>query len=156
MPSYTPSTLATLRDRRLDGERQAERVLARALGARREAEAEAERLEARLEQARAALQASRAPGPTVEVESAAELQARRRFWSRHETDVGSASETLQRHRTGPLADAISGDEAARQAHLRARQRREVVEKAIARREAAGRRQQERRAETEIDDRARRR
>jgi hypothetical protein len=41
---------------------------------------------------------------------------------------------------------------ARAAHLRARGRREVVERAIARREAALRRELERRAEAAMDDR----
>ena len=99
MPSYTQRSLATLRDRRIDEERQAERALAGALAAQREAEAETARLDARVGVARAAL------------------------------------------------------EDARAACARARQRREVVDKAIARREAVARREAERRAEAEIDDRA---
>ena len=105
MPSYTQRSLATLRDRRIDEERQAERALADAL------------------------------------------------WARRQVELADASSALATHRAGPLAAAVGAAEDARAACARARQRREVVDKAIARREAVARREAERRAEAEIDDRA---
>jgi len=59
---------------------------------------------------------------------------------------------LARYRREDLARAIEADAAARAAHVRARQRREVVEKAIARRQAAARREADRREEAAMDDR----
>ncbi|HWA09875.1 MAG TPA: hypothetical protein VG838_10530, partial [Opitutaceae bacterium] len=55
------------------------------------------------------------------------------------------------HGARVLEPAARAEAAARAAHLRARQRREVIERAITRREAAGRLQRARRAEAEADD-----
>jgi type II secretory pathway component PulJ len=152
MPSYTQRPLATLRDRRLDEERQFERALAEAVARQRRAEDEAARLEIRVGEARAALERSRGTPPGAE--SAAAAQTRRRFWARREGELRAASAALASHRDGALAEALRAVEAARAACARGRQRREVVDKAIARRAAAGRREAERRAEAEVDDRAR--
>jgi len=148
--------LGTLLRLRVDGERAAERVLATAAAARRTAEAEEARLAAQLEAARAAIAAARRDGDDVgsHGERAADAQGRRRFWARLEVQAGAAAEALARQRTQELARAIDTDAAARAAHVRARQRREVVEKAIARREAAARREAERREEAAQDDQAR--
>jgi hypothetical protein len=151
MPSYTQRSLATLRDRRIDEERQAERALAGALAAQREAEAETARLDARVGVARAALEDARGVRPAAQSASAA--QAERSFWARRQVELADASSALATHRAGPLAAAVGAAEDARAACARARQRREVVDKAIARREAVARREAERRAEAEIDDRA---
>ena len=70
--------------------------------------------------------------------------------------VAVATDALASHRAGALARAIAADEAARAAHLKAHQRREVVDKAIARRRAARERERERRAEAAVDDLPRRR
>ena len=126
--------------------------MATALAARREAEAEAARLDARVDLARAALADARAT-PAVSG-SAAEAQAERRFWARREAELGEASAALAVYRAGPLAAAAGAAETARDACVRARQRRVVVDKAIARREAAARRDADRRAEAEVDDRGR--
>jgi hypothetical protein len=157
MKSYgraSAGVLGTLRRLRVDGERAAERVLATAAAARRTAEAEEARLAVQLEAARAAIAAARRDGDDVggPGERAAEAQGRRRFWARLEAEAGAAAEALARHRTQDLARAIDADGAARAAHVRARQRREVVEKAIARREAVARREAERREEAAQDDR----
>ena len=147
--------LGTLLRLRVDGERAAERGLAAAAAARRTAEAEEARLAAQLEAARAAIAAARRDGNAggkVGHERAADAQGRRRFWARLETQAGAAAEVLARHRTHELVRAIDADAAARAAHVRARQRREVVEKAIARRDAAARREATRREEAAQDDR----
>jgi hypothetical protein len=157
MKSYgRPSggVLGTLLDLRVEGERQAERALAVAVGARRTAEVEAERLEVAVGAAQAAVAAARRDGgEAASGVRAADLQARRRYWARLEEQVVAAADVLARYRANELARAIDADAAAHAAHLRARQRREVVEKAIARRQAAARRETERRAEAELDDRA---
>jgi len=157
MKSYgraSAGVLGTLLRLRVDGERAAERALAVAAAARRTAEAEEARLAVQLEAARAAIAAARRNGDDVgsRGERAADAQGRRRFWARLDAQAGVAAGALARHRTQDLARAIDADAAARAAHVRARQRREVVEKAIARREAAARREAERREEAEIDDR----
>jgi hypothetical protein len=159
MKSYgRPSggVLGTLLDLRVEGERQAERVLAAAAAARRTAEVQAARLVAEVAAAQAAVAAARLdagqrPGGAERV---AEAQERRRYWARLERTAAAAVEVHARYRAGDLARAIDADAAARAAHLRARQRREVVEKAIARREAAARRDADRRAEAAADDLAR--
>ena len=86
-------------------------------------------------------------------ERAADGQARRRFWARLEGQSGAAAEALAHHRVNALALAVEAQTAARAAHVRARQRREVVDKAIARRQAAARLAAERREEAAMDDRA---
>jgi hypothetical protein len=155
MPSkYSSTALAALQERRLDGERQAERALAEALGAKRRAETRAAELEAAVGAARAGWQAARAGGGIAPT-SAADAARQRRYWARLEAMVREAEAARQAHVTGALAAALRESEAARAAHLVARQRREVVDKAIARREAAARLDGQRRAEAELDDRARR-
>jgi len=159
MKSYgraSAGVLGTLLRLRVDGERAAERVLATAAANRRTAEVEEARLAAKVEAARAAIAAARRDGADVggPGERAADAQGRRRFWARLEAQAGAAAEALARHRTQDLARAIDADAAARAAHVRARQRREVVEKAIARREAVARREAERREEAAQDDQVR--
>ena len=156
MKSYgraSGGVLGTLLDLRVEGERQAERALAAASSAARAARAEDERLAAEWEAARAALAtARRDDGPVGAGERAADGQVRRRFWARLEGRSGAAGVALADHRANALARALEADAAARAAHVRARQRREVVEKAIARRQAAARLAAERRAEAVMDDR----
>ena len=159
MKSYgraSAGVLGTLLRLRVDGERAAERVLATAAANRRTAEVEEARLAAKVEAARAAIAAARRDGADVggPGERAADAQGRRRFWARLEAQAGAAAEALARHRTQDLARAIDAEAAARAAHVRARQRREVVEKAIARREAVARREAERREEATQDDQVR--
>jgi hypothetical protein len=157
MKSYgraSGGVLGTLLDLRVEGERQAERALAAASAAARAARAEEARLAAEWEVARAALATVRRDdGPVGSGERAAEGQARRRFWARLEGRSGAAGAALADHRANALARALEADAAARAAHVRARQRREVVEKAVARRQAAARLVAERRAEAIQDDRA---
>jgi hypothetical protein len=164
MKSYgtaSRSALHTLLDLRRAGEQDAERALAAAAVALREAEAEAARLVGKVEAAQAAVAAARRYGDHVgdDVgndssggERAADAQARRRFWARLEAEAKRAAEVLARYRKDDLARAIDADAVARAAHLRARQRRAVVDKAIARRQAAARREAERREEAANDDR----
>ena len=159
MKSYgraSEGVLGTLLRLRVDGERAAERALAAAAAARRTAEAEEARLAAQLDAARGAIAAARRDGDDVgsRGERAADAQGRRRFWARLEARAGAAAEALARHRTQDLARAIDADAAARAAHVRARQRREVVEKALARRDAVARREAERREEAAQDDQVR--
>jgi hypothetical protein len=141
-----------LQKRRLDGERQAETALAGALAELRRAEARDAELESAAVGARSAWAAARtgAPLPTTAVEAAAQFQ----YGARLEAAVKAALGARDTHRAGALALAIRDAEAARAAHLVARQRREVVDKALARRAAAERLDRERRTEAELDDRAR--
>src|SRR5437868_5915460 len=130
MKSYgraSGGVLGTLLDLRVEGERQAERALAAASAAARAAGAEEARLAAEWEAARAALaMARRDDGPVGSGERAADGQARRRFWARLEGQAGEAATALADHRASVLARAMAADAAARAAHVRARQRREVV------------------------------
>jgi flagellar biosynthesis chaperone FliJ len=146
--------LYTLRDLRVTGERQAEQALAQAVAAVRRAEAERDRLAAKVTEARAAVAGARAtPSPALTVADALTV---RRFWARLEAEAQAASDVLERHRTTTLAAALQAEVAARASHLRARQRREVVDKAIARREAQQRQERQRREEAAADDLAQRR
>ena len=115
--------------------------------------AEEGRLAAALAEAGAAIAAARldAGGELDGGLRAVEAQARRRYGARLEAQAGTAAEALAGHRANALERAIAADAAARAAHLRARQRREVVEKAIARRQATARQQAERREEAAADD-----
>ena len=149
-----PDALDALAAMRHDQERQAERVVAASVAARREAEAEEARLGLVVTDARAALAAARRDSGGDQ--RAGEAQAQRRFWSRLEGQIAVATVALASHRAGALARAVAADEAARAAHRKAHQRREVVDKAIARRRAARARAHERRAEAEVDDLPRRR
>jgi hypothetical protein len=153
MSSYV---LYTLRDLRTDGERQAERALAEAAAARRRADEEAARLEIRVAKAQMARQAARDGALEPRAESAADAQVRLRFWSRLDAEAQACAAAATNHRADVCEPAARAEGAARAAHLRARQRREVVDKAIARREAAGRLDQSRRAEAAADDLAQRR
>jgi len=153
MSSYA---LYTLRDLRLTEERQAEQALGEALAGVRRAEAETERLTARTVEARAAEVAARAVEPASSSVSAAAAQTARRFSERLRLVTRAAVEALDRHRVEVVTPAVRAEATARAAHLRARQRREVVEKAIARREALRRQGQERREEAVADELAQRR
>lgn len=133
MASYALDTLLGLR---IDSERQAERALGAAAAAHRRALDEGRRLEARAAEARAALAAARQTGSGSQPESAADAQARLRFWSRLEAAAHAARAAVAAHQVSTIEPASQAEAAARAAHLRARQRREVVEKAIARRRAA--------------------
>jgi flagellar biosynthesis chaperone FliJ len=151
MSSYA---LYTLRDLRIAEERQAEQALGGAAALVRRTEVETTRLAAHLVEARAAEAAARAG--TSAPATAAEAQTARRFSERLRLATRTALETLERHRAEVVTPAVRAEAAARAAHLRARQRREVVEKAIARREALRRREQERREEAAADDLGQRR
>ena len=157
MKSYgtaSRSSLHTLLDLRRAGEQDAERALAVAAAARRAAEANEARLVGEVETAGAAVTAARRDSDNVgagAAERAADVQGRRRFWARLEARAAATVEALERYRKEGLARALDADAAARATHVRARQRREVVEKAIARREAVARRDAERREEAIQDD-----
>ncbi len=153
MSSYA---LYTLRDLRVAEERQAEQTLGEAAATVRRAEVETERLIARTAEARAAEVTARATEAASGDASAARAQTGRRFSERLRLATRTAVEALDRHRAEVVAAAERAEATARAAHLRARQRREVVEKAIARREALHRREQERRAEAAADDLGQRR
>jgi flagellar biosynthesis chaperone FliJ len=153
MSSYA---LYTLRDLRITEERQAEQALGKAMAVVRRAGAETERLTARTVEARAAEVAARATGTASASTSAAEAQTGRRFSERLRLATLAAVEALDRHRAEIVTPAQHAETAARAAHLRARQRREVVEKAIARCEAVRRGEQARREESAADDLAQRR
>jgi len=155
MTSYKPVTersrdaLDALAALRLDEERHAERAVAVGAAARREAEAEEARLAGVVTDARAVLAAARCDGGGAE--PAGQAQARRRYWAGLERQIAVAADALAVHRAGVLARTIAADEAARAAHRKAHQRREVVDKAIARRRATRDRERERRAEAAQDD-----
>ena len=153
MSSYA---LYTLRDLRLTEERQAEQALGEAMAGVRRAEVETDRLTAKTVEARAAEVAARASETSSTSARADTAQTARRFSERLRLATRTAVEALDRHRAQVVAPAERAEAAARTAHLRARQRREVVEKAIARREALRRREQERREEAAADELAQRR
>jgi flagellar biosynthesis chaperone FliJ len=153
MSSYA---LYTLRDLRVTEERQAEQALGEAMLGVRRAEVETERLTARTVEARAAEAEARATETLSASASAAAAQTARRFSERLRLATRAAVEALDRHRAQVVTPAERAEATARAAHLRARQRREVVEKAIARREALRRREQERREEAAADELAQRR
>ena len=153
MSSYA---LYTLRDLRVAEERQAERALGEAAAVVRRAAVETERLSARTVEARAAEVAARATEVASGAATVARAQTARRFSERLRLATRTAVEALERHRVEIVTAAERAEATARAAHLRARQRREVVEKAIARREALRRREQERRAEAAADDLGQRR
>jgi flagellar biosynthesis chaperone FliJ len=152
MSSYA---LYTLRDLRIAEERRAEQALGEAAAIVRRAELETTRLTAHTVEARAAEAAARATAPAAPG-SSAQAQTVRRFSERLRVATRTAVETLERHQAQVVTPAVRAEAGARAAHLRARQRREVVEKAIARREALRRREQERREEAAADDLGRRR
>jgi flagellar biosynthesis chaperone FliJ len=152
MSSYA---LYTLRDLRIAEERQAEQALGEAAALVRRAELETTRLAAHLVEARAAEAAALATEPAAPT-TAARAQTVRRFSERLRLATRRAVEALERHRAQVVTPAMRAEAAERAAHLRARQRREVVEKAIARREALRRREQERREEAVADDLGQRR
>ncbi len=153
MSSYA---LYTLRDLRVAEERQAEQALGEAAAVVRRAAVETERLGARTVEARAAEVAARATEVASDAATVARAQTARRFSERLRLATRTAVEALERHRVEIVTVAERAEATARAAHLRARQRREVVEKAIARREALRRREQERRAEAAADDLGQRR
>ena len=145
------SVLSSLLAVRAAEEGRAERALAAAVAARTGAEAEEARLVAEVERARREVEEHRregdAPGARV-----AEVVARRHFWARLAAGVDAAWAVLESFRRDTLASARRAELDARAAHLRARQRREVVERGRARREAARARVLEQRAEAAADDR----
>jgi flagellar export protein FliJ len=151
MSSYA---LYTLRDLRIAEERRAEQALGEAAAIVRRVEIETTRLTAHTVEARAAEAAARATASAPA--TAAEAQTVRRFSERLRRATRAAVEALERHRAQVVTPAVRAEAAARAVHLRARQRREVVEKAIARREALRRREQERREEAAADDLGQRR
>ncbi|HSY41146.1 MAG TPA: hypothetical protein VLA79_16515 [Polyangia bacterium] len=154
MSSYA---LYTLRDLRVAEERQAEQALGEAAAVVRRAEVETERLTVRMAEARAAELTARATEAASSASAtAARAQTAQRFSERLRLATRVAVEALDHHRVEIVTAAERAEAAARAAHLRARQRREVVEKAIARREALRRREQERRAEAAADDLGQRR
>jgi hypothetical protein len=70
--------------------------------------------------------------------------------------VTTAACTRAAHRAGPLAAAARADADARAAYTHARQQREAIDKAVARRAASVRRDTDRRAQAATDDRISRR
>ena len=148
MSSYV---LYTLRDLRIDGERQAERALAAAAATRRRADEETARLKTRVAEAQAARRLARENLDAQGAGSAADAQARLRFWSRLDAEARACTLAVAAHRQTAGEPAVRAEAQARAGLLRARQKREVVDKAIARREAAGRLDKSRRAEAAADD-----
>jgi flagellar biosynthesis chaperone FliJ len=146
------SALQTLLALRLDGERRAEQALANAMHAFARAMADSEALAARAADARAeAAAAKTAEGAETSVESAADAQARRRFRRRLDDAAVRSDDAVRAHRRDVVTPAEQAVATARAEHLRSRQRREVVEKTIGRRESARRLQQDRRSEAAADD-----
>ena len=80
----------------------------------------------------------------------------RRYWARLAEVVAAAEGALATHRVGTLTGAAQAEAEARGAYGRARQQREVIDKALAHRAARARREADRRAEAANDDRISRR
>jgi len=147
------AALQALCEVRRAAERQAEQELARAAAELGRARAEAERLAAVLAACRARLDSARghAPGGGP----AAAWLAEHRYLARLEGEVATAARATETHARGVLGEAAQAEARAREQHQRARGRREVVERAAARRAAVWRRDQERRAEVTADELAQR-
>jgi hypothetical protein len=145
------SVLSSLLAVRAAEEGRAERALAAAIAARADAEAEEARLAAAVGRAGRELEERRreVDAPDARV---AEVVARRHFWARLAAGVDAAAAVLDAFRRDALASARRAEVDARAAHLRARRRREVVARALSRREAARERVREQRAEAAADDR----
>lgn len=127
--------------RRVDEER-AERALAQAMTARVGVEEAAGRLAEAAAKARAQLATRRkdAPSSTSSTVRAADALAQRRFLERLEARALACEAAVTVHARERLEPARRDEAEARAAHLRARTRREVVERAITRREEARRRE----------------
>jgi hypothetical protein len=151
MADARTNVLSSLLAVRAADEGRAERALAAAIAARAHAEAEETRLIDEVERARRELGERRrevdAPGAR-----AAEAVARRHFWARLVAALDAKAAVVEAFRRDDLPPARRAEVDARAAHLRARQRREVVERALARREATRVRLLEQRAEADADDR----
>jgi hypothetical protein len=145
------SVLSSLLALRAAEEGRAERALPAAIAARAGAEAEEARLVAEVERARRELEEHRGAGDATGAR-VAEVVARRHFWARLAAGVDAAALALESFRRDALASSRRAEVDARAAHLRARRRREVVERALCRREAARVRVLEQRAEAAVDDR----
>jgi hypothetical protein len=139
---------------RQEHERRAERALAATPAARARAEAEAARLTAAVESARATLAARRQDLDLGGDARAGDALGRQRFYARLAGDVEARLGAARAFEAQTLAPARAAEAPARAAHLRARQRREVVERALERRAAAARREADRREEAAADDLAR--
>jgi hypothetical protein len=143
--------LASLLELRRDEERRAEGAVAEAAKLRAQAEVEAARLAEDAERARAAL-ADRRREEAPAGECAADALGRLRFFERLAAAAAERAAALERFRRDVLDPARRAEDDARAAHLGARQRREVVERALERRAAAAKLERERRAEAAADDR----
>jgi flagellar biosynthesis chaperone FliJ len=146
--------LHTLCQVRLAAERQAEQQLGPAAALLARARDHQVRLAAELDAVRAGRDRTRAGALTPS--SAGALQVERRYAARLDAELRAAVAAVEAHVAGPLAAAAAALDRARANHLRARQRREVVERAITRRQAARRLEDARRAEAANDDLAQRR
>jgi hypothetical protein len=153
MPSYAPGRLRTLR---VEAERRAALVLAAATAALRGAQAIDERLAAGAAAAVETLASARASAGRSTPARAVEAHMTRRYWARLGEAVTIAACMRAAHRAGPLAAAARADADARAAYTRARQQREAIDKAVARRAASVRRDKDRRAQAATDDRISRR
>jgi hypothetical protein len=143
--------LASLLELRHVEERRAEGAVADAVKVRAQAEAEAARLAEDAERARAEL-ADRRREETPAGARAADALWRLRFLERLAADAAARAAALETFGRDVLDPARRAEGDARAAHLGARQRREVVERAIERRAAAAKLERERRAEAAADDR----
>jgi hypothetical protein len=165
------NVLSSLLDVRLADERRADGALRDALAVRASVEAEEARLREVAGRAWAELAARRQQGldgvsglggadgadaagrldGAKGTQRAAHALERQRFLARLLGEAEAAAATVAAFARDTLAPARAAEAAARAAHLRARLRREVVERALARRESARRLQTERRAEAATDD-----
>ena len=147
MPTYPLTSL--LRLRRAD-EQRAEQALGEAMARRARAEAAHAHLVDEAARARAALDQRRAT-PSPPGTRADDLEAGERFQNRLATDAAGRAGAAAAHDRDVLTPAHAGEADARARYIAARNRREVVEKAIARRQAVQTRQHERRVQAEADD-----
>jgi flagellar biosynthesis chaperone FliJ len=133
-------------------EASAAEALAVTVQRRAAAEANQLRLETELRSARDDLRARRLRGrPTGGVETAVRAAERERFWDRLSDEIAARALRGDAHRTGPLAEARAGVEAALVAHREARDAREVVQKLHEKAEAAQRLIAARREEAASDE-----
>lgn len=142
---------ASLLELRRGAEEDAEKALAKAIGAHRRAEEEQRR---RVEEAVAA--ADRLKDATARrAETALETVVAGQEWERYRArlarNVSHANEQARLHREGPLKAAEQALAQMRQRHMETRRAREALEKLKTRAEAAARTTAERRAEDAASD-----
>ncbi len=143
--------LQTLLDLRCKAEKDAEIASAQTGAARQKADIEHKRLVQAAEDAWSRLRSAQASGDGSRAAKAADGQGRAVFLRRLNDLAKVADSAARAYAAGPLKGATRAEDAARAAHVAARQQREALEKHKAKEEAAARVVAERRSEDAAGD-----